>query len=357
MRMYFSAAASAIRFLTSLPNLIRLYVRRLNLLEDRASISMPSTHGRGLIPFCREKPRLRIQRSVDLWRAVMVGCTNAPYTMSVTGRSEWDTFDPCVRPKRWFNAYHLSTALAPWVVEANDLVASGMPRGSFSLDLHGDSSRSDLFEEFVLPDAMRQDAADEAIKYGHLQFPNLPAYRRIQNEAFILEGFPDAMRNLSQVKEVNRWAPIQCTFNPGRLEVPDPLAIRQMSFVHKTDEFRLSSRPFHQWSVIFAMQHPDIDPLSARRLHDMPLLNPGPFWVALREHRAVRNRDDDRALDARSFHDRWEINYPEVMNGNISWTPDPDATYLLPWEQKIPDFIYQSVIQQAADEAKNPDHV
>jgi hypothetical protein len=67
----YSAAAAAIFFLKSLRPGIRLRIRNILLHEDRESVAFPESHVLGLIPFCKENPRLRVDRRVNLWRNVL----------------------------------------------------------------------------------------------------------------------------------------------------------------------------------------------------------------------------------------------------------------------------------------------
>ncbi|KAL0765218.1 hypothetical protein CaCOL14_012477 [Colletotrichum acutatum] len=64
----FSAAASSIRYLESIPAAMRAQLRKIVLVEDYRSVTHPESHARGLIPFCRENPLLQFERCVNLWR-------------------------------------------------------------------------------------------------------------------------------------------------------------------------------------------------------------------------------------------------------------------------------------------------
>ncbi|KAI4665314.1 uncharacterized protein J4E78_002774 [Alternaria triticimaculans] len=66
IRYPFSAAAIAIRFLNFLPQGLRKQIQRLRLVENRTSIAHPECHMRGLIPFCIDMPKLRIERDVTI---------------------------------------------------------------------------------------------------------------------------------------------------------------------------------------------------------------------------------------------------------------------------------------------------
>jgi len=66
----YSATSSAIRFLRSLPTSTRKDIRELRLLEDRESVADSACHARGLIPYCRENLKLRVECSVRLWETI-----------------------------------------------------------------------------------------------------------------------------------------------------------------------------------------------------------------------------------------------------------------------------------------------
>ncbi|KAH7324200.1 hypothetical protein B0I35DRAFT_157548 [Stachybotrys elegans] len=73
----FSAAAAAIKFLSQFPIHFRRHLRRIHLNEHSISVSMPETHGHGLIEYCQENRHLRIERRADMWRTVFqTPCTN-----------------------------------------------------------------------------------------------------------------------------------------------------------------------------------------------------------------------------------------------------------------------------------------
>ena len=79
-----SAAVMCVHFLKSIPPSTRLHLRNIVLLEDRPSVASPHCkqdycniwtisepftlgHAHGLIPYCAENSRLRIERHVNLW--------------------------------------------------------------------------------------------------------------------------------------------------------------------------------------------------------------------------------------------------------------------------------------------------
>ncbi|KAF2122907.1 hypothetical protein BDV96DRAFT_639462 [Lophiotrema nucula] len=68
---FFSGATAAIHFLGRLAETSRLSVRRVVIREDRKTYTFAETHGQGLLPFLCENPCLRIERRLDLPRAIL----------------------------------------------------------------------------------------------------------------------------------------------------------------------------------------------------------------------------------------------------------------------------------------------
>ena len=121
-KLYFSAAAIAVAFLRRLPASQRRAMRRIVIDEDRKSVSYPECHARGLIPFCVENPRLRIERRIG-WYKNLFPCT-------------WGRKDSVAGTR-------ILAMIEPWIVEASNLARQGMPAHSFSLivDGHGHKTR------------------------------------------------------------------------------------------------------------------------------------------------------------------------------------------------------------------------
>ncbi|KAM0232300.1 hypothetical protein ACHAP5_010759 [Fusarium lateritium] len=72
-KIRFSAAASAIHFLEHrICANQRTNIRNLMLHEDFRSVNAPSSHAKGLVPFFKENPLLRVERRVDWLRCVDV---------------------------------------------------------------------------------------------------------------------------------------------------------------------------------------------------------------------------------------------------------------------------------------------
>jgi hypothetical protein len=139
-RMYFSAAAVAIRSLERLSPSVRNHLRSIVIQEDHPSVALSKTHSQGLIPFCLANPHLRIERRVNVWSTEFVYRTN-------------------------FFALHVReiiNLIATWINEVKVLYQMGMPADSFTLVLHGPSKHaSQQLSEAVVRAAIWHEGALE----------------------------------------------------------------------------------------------------------------------------------------------------------------------------------------------------
>jgi len=137
---------------------------------------------------------LRIDRRIDIWKILFKTSWNVMATTS-------------------------SQYIARWLMEAVALLDLGMPQRAFKLTFTGDMNPSLASQIFkvALKDAAWQDALEKctwATQYGHLE----PATVRTC-QAFIMAGFPQAMRDIASGTSIAK-----CNFPIGRLpgknEVP-----------------------------------------------------------------------------------------------------------------------------------------
>ncbi|KAI4669563.1 uncharacterized protein J4E79_001608 [Alternaria viburni] len=113
---YYSATAVTIRFLERLPPATRTHLRNITIQENEISEAHRQTHARGLIPFCCENLKLRIERRVDVFHQHFL--------------SERMGLEDGIEE------------IAPWFVETKFLKRLGMPPDSFRLVLHGPTPRA-----------------------------------------------------------------------------------------------------------------------------------------------------------------------------------------------------------------------
>ncbi|KAK2041982.1 hypothetical protein LZ31DRAFT_596763 [Colletotrichum somersetense] len=194
----YSAAAVAIRFLASLSKDSRLSIRNIILNEDRLAVGFAESHGLGLIPYCQESLRLRINRQVSMWRTVFQ-TTTANYW----GRNHGFPWEDGLR------ANEMSYAVATWIAEALEFGPAGMPPGSFTLSLEGDGACSTIFKTVIQRDAAWQTAIDCCLERKLL--PQLSWGQRrkdcwnamywndeqITNRWYVLKAFPQAIRDMT----------------------------------------------------------------------------------------------------------------------------------------------------------------
>ncbi|KAM0471379.1 hypothetical protein ACHAP7_009154 [Fusarium lateritium] len=155
----FSATSVAIRFLKHLPLSTRLSVQNVVVREDRVAVGHPSCHAIGLIPFCKENARLRVDLRVSMVNNMFQRKLLSGYH-SVEQLEEFVSHDP--------GEQAFSMAIMPifgelkdWLNEALSLIDAGMPAGSFTLTLDGENAIdlcSDIFQRHVLEKLAMQKA-------------------------------------------------------------------------------------------------------------------------------------------------------------------------------------------------------
>jgi hypothetical protein len=118
---FFSAASLAIRFLGTLHRTQRKHLRTLILDEDDKAVHNPETHARGLIKFCQENSKLRIERRVGFWHHTFPSRWGA-----YLYRSWWQDDS--------FSFSHFMVPMVEWILETSKLPALGMPPGSYTLE-------------------------------------------------------------------------------------------------------------------------------------------------------------------------------------------------------------------------------
>ncbi|KAF4868644.1 hypothetical protein CGCSCA1_v012163 [Colletotrichum siamense] len=220
IKYHYSAAAVAIRFLKSLSRDTRLNIRKILLKEERLAVAFSECHGLGLIPFCQENPQLRVERRVNMWRTILpvtykdlyvIGMALKPSTEETSTQKDW------------------SSQVAIWAQEALELEHAGMPPGSFTLTIDGDSSCAEIFREVVQRDAVWQQAVDICFERGILPPLRWDVRRRdardhkrthfglredpeqpgsSDNSWYVREGFPQAIHAIvagTSVVKCNFW--------------------------------------------------------------------------------------------------------------------------------------------------------
>lgn len=164
----FSAASVAIKFLSSLTRGLRLYLRRIRLLENNTSVAFPESHAHGLIGFCVDNPKLRVERRVSVWKTILQQERDDLYALPESLRSNANNYD-----QTGFGTDRATESIARWVMEAASLIPAGMPQDSFTLVLDGapgDDVLSDVFIKYIQRDAAWQMAWQLALEQKDEQF-------------------------------------------------------------------------------------------------------------------------------------------------------------------------------------------
>lgn len=164
-KLYFSAAAVAIRFLKQLPKHRRLSIRNIIINEDRLAVGRSECHILGLIPFCRENPKLRVEQRVNLWRNLLLRM-QIPRPSAAVQLAEFGHAHD--RDHRLTKSV-FCCALASWGFHVMEVMSEGMPAGTFSFFLDGDPDlnlSSEVFDTQVHPDVAWLKAYAECCSQG-----------------------------------------------------------------------------------------------------------------------------------------------------------------------------------------------
>jgi hypothetical protein len=219
-----SAASVAIKFLRSLRSSTRLQLRKLILHENHVSIAWPESHAQGLIPYCKENSRLRIERRVDLWRnAFPAG--SAPLLRVVQSHTGEYGFGALLDTLHSASVSRFS--IAPWVMEALALPDLGMPKGAFKLVLHDDhmlETTSEIFD-IVMQDAVYQAAFEICMArndYGNASWDWL---KMREHGTYIMDGFPKAMFKIARKESL-----VEFNFDLGWEYGPNLMAERRANW-------------------------------------------------------------------------------------------------------------------------------
>ena len=206
LKWFFSAAATSIDFLESLPSSTRAQIRKIRLNEDFKGVAAPACHSQGLIPFCQENPHLRIERRVDLWRAVHIEGANILQIRRCP-------LPPLERiPTDYFINF-----IGEWIDEAHALVPAGMPEGSHMLSF--DASPDDLQTTFNLLKkvALWHEAKEESRKRGGIidqpYDPKRPLEIQSRGRYYVSDTFIQAMKDATQ--RPNSFVRFDCIVDPS----------------------------------------------------------------------------------------------------------------------------------------------
>ncbi|KAH6876275.1 hypothetical protein BKA58DRAFT_455430 [Alternaria rosae] len=205
----YSAAAVALQFFASCTKMMRSSVRKIILKENDVSVAQLECHGRGFVPICQENTSLRIERRVSLWKAVFLVSPrrHQEYIKKYITAAESDQ-DSSNFQDDLLRAYTVTKSIGKWVTEAMALQSLGMPEGSHTLVLEGDSIPNHTANVFriVQRDAAWQAALDICYSLDVFEFNPSWLSRRL-HQAFAFSGLPEMVCTLSTDS-----APVRCNF-------------------------------------------------------------------------------------------------------------------------------------------------
>jgi len=171
IRFHFSATTAAVTFLQSIGKSAQSHLRSIVINENRASVAHPESHAQGLIPYCRENPKLRVDHRASIWRTLLVH-----YSMLHNFYSPRYT-----HLRSNLMAWSATSWVITWIGEALLLKATSMPKSSYTLNLEGSSDLTQQIWDHLKRAAAAQEASWEMVRRGDMQ---------LSNELFVNLGRP-----------------------------------------------------------------------------------------------------------------------------------------------------------------------
>ncbi|OBS17647.1 hypothetical protein FPOA_09382 [Fusarium poae] len=202
----FSATATAIRFLGRLTLQQRTQIRRVTLQEDTDSVNVPSLHAQGLVPFFKENTQLQVERRVSV-----LGCMSGNPSALSNMLSE-DVDDDT----RQIWAPDFSCAVSYWLLDALDILKSGVPTKSFTLVLEAGQyggSCTELFQRYVHRYIAKSKAYPACLDKGYFQSFSPEEVHKQSSKFEIDDRFEGAVQHL-----VNQTSILRCDFDLGTPE-------------------------------------------------------------------------------------------------------------------------------------------
>ncbi|RBR13362.1 uncharacterized protein FIESC28_08226 [Fusarium coffeatum] len=183
-RRHFSAASLAIRFLNQITKRQRLCIRHLIINEDRLSGPRPECHPLGLIPFCRENPKLYIDHRVNLWRSfIMRTCGHSPSPGQVAHSAETVVDEEDEEFHMGSHQVFTSSVIqgfVDWlVVHTTEILDEGMSLASYTLTLDGDPDlnySTEMFNTIMKPMIAGLTMNSDIVARGIFTAPDHPDY-------------------------------------------------------------------------------------------------------------------------------------------------------------------------------------
>ena len=209
----FSAVSVAVRFFKHLPIDKRRCIRNVVVLEDHIAAGQQERHAVGLIPFCKENSRLKIDLRLDMVGNVFQTHVLSRHTDFRYLHTRWED-DPSdlISEFLGMDVYEISSR---WLIEALALKDAGMPSGSFTFTLDGGSAInlcSEIFQQDVLRSVSISKAAGRCLPCPSDTVPrndlprwlnpsSIQAFEHLVNQtSFLWSNFhPGSMWNVDQL--------------------------------------------------------------------------------------------------------------------------------------------------------------
>ncbi|SCV52360.1 uncharacterized protein FFB14_12556 [Fusarium fujikuroi] len=207
-KYWFSATAVAIRFLKRLSLTQRGYLHKLILNEDRISVGFPESHAIGMIPFCKENPKMHLEQRVDVWNNLVMSSerptayrlTNMYFERSEPEAGEYYSLYDVYAPDQ--DSYFTN-----WVVHGLEVVNAGMPARSWSVVFDGEPDlnlATDLFTTIIRRTIVWHTFYSDCVSLGLFTDPSHPEYPFATSTSD--KRIPERMRS----------SIFQCNFNLDR---------------------------------------------------------------------------------------------------------------------------------------------
>ncbi|KAL7765737.1 hypothetical protein ACKLNR_003653 [Fusarium oxysporum f. sp. zingiberi] len=179
-KYWFSATAVAIRFLNRLSSTQRGYLHKLVLNEDRISVGFPESHAIGMIPFCKQNPKLHVEQRVDVWQNLVMS-SGCPSAYGLNG-IHFERSEPQAGERHWLDSIsgpEQDLFFSNWVLHGMEVARAGMPDGSWCVVFDGSPDlnlATDLFTTLLKRTIVWQTFYTDCVSLGLYIDPSHPDY-------------------------------------------------------------------------------------------------------------------------------------------------------------------------------------
>ena len=221
-RYQFSAASVALSFLDSMSRFAQLQIRKIVIHEENRAVAWPQCHAQGFIPFCQRNPKLRIERRVDLWKAILLAASGLlidnenprgyPWSENAHDCAQADSITSGIQDEQG--------CIASCIMEVMALHSLGMPPQSFRMVIDGDltPTQSTRIFDVAKRDAAWQIACEACLSDRKIWQTPLDSWEIRLWAVYIMDGFPEALRAIT-----NGQSPVSCNFDIGQMPDTEPL--------------------------------------------------------------------------------------------------------------------------------------